>query len=231
MGCMELKDRFKQRREELGLTQRELGMRAGTSQVSVLKIERGQTTRPRSLLEFAQVLQVSPNWLLYGDEEANAANADFAGHISAWDKATPVDQSEVEVPFYEEVELSAGTGRTVDIHPRGKKLRFAKQALKDHGVDPDAAACVTVKGNSMEPVLPNGATVGIDTACTEIRDGDMYAIDWHGELYVKTLTRRPGGALRIRSFNRDEYPDDDLGQENAKHVRVIGRVFWYSVLV
>ena len=82
----------------------------------------------------------------------------------------------------------------------------------------------------MEPVIPDGATVGVDTAFTNIVDGEMYAINWAGELYVKVLTRKPGGGLRIRSFNVDEYPDENLSPDEAQSVKVIGRVFWYSVL-
>ncbi len=49
---------------------------------------------------------------------------------------------------------------------------------------------------------------------------------------MKLLYRLPGGGLRIRSFNSDEHPDERYEpQEAAEHINVIGRVFWYSVLV
>lgn len=82
----------------------------------------------------------------------------------------------------------------------------------------------------MQPVLPDKATVGIDTGSTKIKDGEMYAIDHDGMLRVKILHRLPGGGIRIRSFNRDDYPDEDYSAEHAANIRILGRVFWYSVM-
>jgi phage repressor protein C with HTH and peptisase S24 domain len=233
---MKMNDRFKQAREAAGLTQEELGVKVGVSQVAVLKIESGKTQKPRDINNFARALGVDVDWLLTGEiqtkptNEKRESNATYAGTIDPWDSKTPLNEDDVEVPFYTEVELSAGSGSIVQKQNKGPKLRFSKSTLKRQGVEIDNAACVSVRGNSMEPVIPDGACVGIDTSKTEIKDGDMYAIDWHGELYVKTLTRKPGGGLRIRSFNIDEYPDENLNKDDTKHVKVIGRVFWYSVL-
>lgn len=243
---MKLKDRFRQAREAAGLTQLELGNLVGVSQVAVLKVESGKTLRPRNINDFARALAVDVNWLLYGIEQNNVLDIIYKNNeevdkspksnvqetmgIDAWDSATPLEDDDVEVPFYMEVELSAGHGSAIQLETNGPKLRFSKATLKRQGVEISHAACVRVSGNSMEPVIPDGATVGIDTANTALKDGDMYAIDWDGALYVKTLTRKPGGGLRIRSFNIDEYPDEILTAEQAEQVRVIGRVFWYSVL-
>ncbi|MCB2459614.1 transcriptional regulator AlpR, partial [Listeria monocytogenes] len=72
----------------------------------------------------------------------------------------------------------------------------------------------------------------VATSARTIKDGDMYAFDHDGQLRVKLLYRLPGGGLRIRSFNSDEHPDERYEpQEAAEHINVIGRVFWYSVLV
>jgi len=234
---MKLEDRLKELRERKGLSQKALGDLVGVSQVAVMKIEQGKTLRPRNLTDFARVLGVSADWLLYGDEgHSDGPNpqepSNVAGFLplETWDSKTPLDNDDVEVPFYMEVELSAGNGSAIQLETNGPKLRFSKSTLKRQGVSIDHAACVRVSGNSMEPVIPDGATVGVDAAFTHIVDGEMYAIDWAGELYVKVLTRRPGGGLRIRSFNMDEYPDENLSPEEAQSVRVIGRVFWYSVL-
>jgi len=195
-----------------------------------------------SLKACADYLNVSLLWLLNGEGEMQSnvihypkskrsdSNVSENVELVPWDSKTPLDEDEVEVPFYMEVELSAGHGSAIQLETTGPKLRFSKSTLRRHGIDFNSAACVKVSGNSMEPVIPDGATVGIDTSNTNIKDGDMYAIDWAGSLYVKTLTRRPGGGLRIRSFNIDEYPDENLSADEAQSVRVIGRVFWYSVL-
>ncbi len=152
--------------------------------------------------------------------------------IEIWDDETPLGPDEVELPFYQEVELSAGKGSEVMLETGGRKLRFGRRTLQRKGVSPEAAACVPVTGNSMEPVLPDGSTVGIDTAATHVQDGKMYAIDHCGQLRVKLLYKIPGGGLRLRSYNAEEHPDERYEGDYAReHLRIIGKVFWYSVLL
>lgn len=160
-------------------------------------------------------------------------NVLFSMHpIEAWDDETPLGPDEVELPFFKEVELSAGKGSEVMLETNGRKLRFGKRTLKRKNIDPDAAGCVPVSGNSMEPVLPDGSTVGVDTANTAIQDGKMYAIDHDGQLRVKLLYRLPGSGLRLRSYNTEEHPDERYeGDYVQEHIRVIGKVFWYSVML
>ena len=84
----------------------------------------------------------------------------------------------------------------------------------------------------MEPVLPDGSTVGVDQGTTTVSDGKMYAIDHGGQLRVKTLYRLPGGGVRMRSFNREEHPDEEysLGDMQEHEIVILGRVFWSSAL-
>jgi len=148
--------------------------------------------------------------------------------ISAWDDDTPLDDDEVEVPFLKEVELSAGSGRTVIEENTRFKLRFGKYTLRRHNVQPEHAVCVPIYGNSMEPVLRSGATVGVDRSKTQVIDGDIYALNHAGQLRVKQLYRLPGGGIRLRSFNRDEHPDEEYSPQQMSDlgITIIGRVFW-----
>lgn len=152
--------------------------------------------------------------------------------IEVWSDETPLGDDEVEIPFFKEVELAAGKGSEVMLETGGRKLRFGKRTLQRKGIPPEAAAAATVTGNSMEPVLPDGSTVGVDTSRTQVTDGQMYAISHEGQLRVKVLYRTPGNGLRLRSYNSDEHPDERYdGPYVAEHIRVIGKVFWYSVLI
>lgn len=156
---------------------------------------------------------------------------EFFGHMDAWDSNTPLDEDEVELPLFREVELAAGGGATQVIENHGAKLRFAKSTLRRAGVPAESAACAFVRGNSMEPVMPDGTCVGVNTADKAIKDGEIYAIDHGGMLRVKYLHRRPGGGIKIVSQNAGEHPVEEVNaEEMAANVRVIGRVFWWSVL-
>ncbi|WNO60862.1 helix-turn-helix transcriptional regulator [Rheinheimera sp. MMS21-TC3] len=242
LAYMKMSERIYKRRKSLKLTQEAVAVQVGVNRVSVSNWEtdsiNGSMPSGKHLIKLAEALRVTPQWILSGDEaiqESKTNNEQIEhGHVlgtfELWDSKTPLGDDEVELPFYKEVELSAGNGSEVLRQDTGFKLRFAKSTLRNNNIQPDLAACVSVSGDSMQPVLPDKATVGIDTASTKIKDGEMYAIDHDGLLRVKILHRLPGGGIRIRSFNRDDYPDEDLPAEQTTKVRVLGRVFWYSVL-
>lgn len=156
----------------------------------------------------------------------------FFGHMDAWDSNTPLDEDEVELPLFREVELAAGAGQTQVIENHGAKLRFAKSTLSRAGVIQENAACAFVRGNSMEPVMPDGTCVGVNTGDTAVRDGEIYAIDHDGMLRVKYLHRRPGGGIKIVSQNAAEHATEEYSAQGVieNNIRIIGRVFWWSVL-
>lgn len=204
-----------------------------------------------ALLKFAKVLDfapadVSPRLAAEIDHIAKAAdpgqnktdatdervesNAELIGTMAAWDDSTPLSSDEVAIPLYKEVELAGGDGATEVIEVPGRLLRFAKSTLREAGVDEKNAACATLRGRSMERLIMDGATIGIDRGSTHIEDGEIYAFDHEGMLRVKFLYRIPGGGLRIRSENDDEFPDELLTAEQAKHIRVLGWVFWWSTV-
>jgi phage repressor protein C with HTH and peptisase S24 domain len=228
-----MNERIKKRRKELGLTQPSIAKTIGLTKATISLWESGSTSpKGENLHALAKALRCAPEFLLFGNDAIKPeSNAEWAGGFETWGSNSPLGDDEVEIPFYMEVELAAGAGIVDCREYQGPKLRFAKSTLKRQGVNSDHAACVKVNGNSMEPVLPNGSTVGVDTAHTEIVDGKMYAINHDGMLRVKMLYKLPGGGLRLRSYNLDEYPDERLDADQLKQVKVIGKVFWYSVLI
>lgn len=240
--CLRLKAIFNSRKSDLGLTQEKLAHALEMNQSSVSHYLNGVNPLNTSVAAaFARLLgvEVADFSTRLATEIANLttggtdlrhemSNAILFGPVEVWDDETPLDDDEVSVPFLKEVELSAGSGRTAVQESSNRKLRFGKISLRNHGVDPSSAKCVTVTGNSMEPVLRNGTTVAIDTANVRVIDGDMYAIDHAGQLRVKQIYRMPGGGMRLRSFNRDEHPDEEYTAQQIRdqELVVLGRVFW-----
>ena len=83
----------------------------------------------------------------------------------------------------------------------------------------------------MAGVIPDGSTIGIDTSFKDVIDGEIYAIDHDGMLRVKFLYRVPGGGLKLSSANSEEHPPEVYSAEEVQHnIRIIGWVFWWSVL-
>lgn len=186
------------------------------------------------LVNAAKVIGVSVAWVETGEGEMAAikqpeSNALPLGKIDEWDNNTPLSDDDCEAPLYKEIKLSAGNGFADDIEDyNGYKLRFSRNTLRKHGINPADVVCVMADGDSMEPVFPSGATLGIDTGSKTIRDGQIYAINHGGLLRTKILHKLPDNKVRIRSYNQAEYPDEEASLDDLS---VIGRVFWWSVMV
>lgn len=186
------------------------------------------------LVNAAKVIGVSVAWVETGEGEMAAikqpeSNATVIGTLDVWDSKTPLSADDCEVPFYKDIHLSAGNGFSDDIEDyNGYKLRFSKSTLRRHGINPADVVCVCADGDSMEPVFPDGATLGINTADKVIKDGKIYAVNHGGLLRTKILQKLPDNKIRIKSYNSEAYPDEEA---DADEINIIGRVFWWSVIV
>lgn len=181
-----------------------------------------------ALLKLSNVLnfdinEVSPRMgKLIGMSGEKKDNFKMEGHILPRD-------DDVEIPLIKQVELCAVAGNfSINEYKTNNKIRFSKSNLIRLGISYSNCVCVTVSGNSMEPEIPDKATVGIDTSKQDIIDGKIYAVVINNELTrIKQLYRLPNNRVKLRSFNRAEYEDEDLSLED---VRVVGKLFWSSVL-
>ena len=233
-----LKDRLEELMAEYGLTtQQQLADFAGVSKGLVGQWFNGSTgLGAKPLLAFGKKTRFSTQWLADGTGEKYQAdstskpiesNATAFAVVETWQDGTPLNDEECEVPFLKEVRLSAGSGAFEASDFNGYKLRFHESSLRRKGINPKDVVCVSADGNSMEPVFPDGATLGVDTSQKHIKDGKIYAINHDGWLRTKILYRLPGNRIRIHSYNEDEHPDEEV---DASDIQVIGRVFWWSVL-
>ena len=130
-----------------------------------------------------------------------------------------------------DIELSAGNGCEAEIiESVVDSFPLRRIDLRKAGVSPSNARIVQIWGNSLLPVLNNGDYVAVDMSQSRpIRDGDLYAIRDGVLLRVKVLINQPDGGLILRSFNKEEYPDEVLNfDERRARIHVIGRVFWSS---
>lgn len=213
-----------------------LGPEQTFSQQTYAAFESGETKHTKFAIQIAQALGISMEEVAAVSSASpnprDSTQSTLLTPIEVWDDETPLDEDEVEVPLLKEVELSAGTGRAAIQEVTRSKLRFGRRTLRRMGVEPENAVCATVTGNSMEPVLPDGSTVGVDKGKTTVKDGDMYVLSHGDHLRVKLLYRLPRGGIRLRSFNRDEHPDEEYPETALveEEIAIIGRVFWYSVL-
>ena len=216
-----------------GLSQGQLAERVGLSQPAIQKMTSGKTNGSRKMVELSRALSVRPEWLSAGSgpmrHEDNIPSEKDWGKIDSWDKNTPLPEDEVEIPFLRDIEFACGDGRVSDEDYNGFKLRFSKATLRKVGANTDGSGvlCFPARGNSMEPNIPDGTTVAVNTKDKKIVDGKMYAINEDGWKRIKLLYRTGPEMISIRSYNSAEYPSED---KNLGDIEIIGRVFWWSVL-
>ena len=235
---MTLAERLKLAMDRAGLNQVELASRTNVSQAAIQKITSGKTKKTSYIVPISKALGINPEWLDSGDGEMSdgvgikprdgvPASEATGRPIKAWDSSDPLEDDEVEIPFYKSIELAAGNGRCVNQDYNGFKLRFSKATLRRYGADPKYAAAFPVSGDSMAPIIPNGSTVTIDRNHTKIIDGGIYVIEQDELFRVKLLYRQPGGKLSIRSYNSVEFPDETADIDTVK---IVGRVINWSVM-
>ncbi|MGU3413740.1 XRE family transcriptional regulator [Enterobacteriaceae bacterium C34A] len=233
---MSFSERLRQAMTVAGYTQGGLAKAVGMAQSSVNKLLKDADSS-RKTVQIAQVLGVRPEWLSTGNgpmrSDANESNvgpeSEWAG-VEPWDSKTPLKDDEVEVPFLKDIEFACGSGRIAEEDHNGFMLRFSKSTLRRVGANTNGAGvlCFPATGSSMEPIIPDGTTVAVDTQNKRIVDGKLYAINHGGLKRIKQLYRLPNDMLSVRSYNKEEFEDQDVPMNE---VEIIGRVFWYSVLL
>lgn len=237
-----LSDRLSLAMNLSGVTQGILAERVGVSQPSIWKLVAGKTNSSRKLVEIAHALNVRPEWLATGDEpmwdkatqEQSSGNSEIsprtAGAISVkmLDDSEGVTEEEVEIPYVNDIDLIGIDGDFSVDDTSSQKLVFTKGMLMRAGAKADGQGvlCFPVSGDGMEPAMPDGSTLAINTGDRKIVDGKIYAISQNGWKRVKILYRTGPETLSLRSFNKEEHPDETV---SLPEVEVIGRVFWWSV--
>lgn len=220
-----------------GVSQGQLAEKVGISQPAIQKMTSGKTSGSRKMVELAHALNVRPEWLSSGNgpmrdgdqKESSVPPESEWNTVETWDDHTPLSSEEVEVPFFKDIEFACGDGRTGDADYNGYKLRFSKSTLRRIGASTDGHGiiCFPARGNSMEPNIPDGTTVAVNTEDKKIVDGKMYAISEDGWKRIKLLYRTGPETVSIRSYNSIEHPPEE---KPLSKIEVIGRVFWWSVL-
>lgn len=219
-------DRIRARRKELKLgNQSNLGKKVGVSHVAISQWERGETEPTGSnLLTLSRVLSVRPEWLVNGEEPMQNGQVNLIQYEN-----TLTSEDYVDIPFIHHIELINENGDFNKNEFHGITLRFSKGTLRRAGANPtgEKIVCSAASDNAMSPVIPRGSTVAIDYDNKRLDDGKIYLVNIEGIIRIKQLYRKPGSKILLRSFNRDEYGDEEV---NADSISIIGRVFWWSVL-
>lgn len=216
----------------------------GGSQVKFAKAIERSTTQVNALARGRKVigdalalyierkLGLGVGWFDKPFEHAKSDLLEFSSDtrtLDAFEDGSALASDEVEIPFYTDIRISAGHGFSADLQELpNQSLRFSFNALRSKNINPSYAICIYADGESMEPVIPDGAIVGINLQDKILRDDKLYAINHDGLLRIKILRKRPSNKVLLQSYNTALYPDEEVPIDE---IYIIGRIFWWSVLL
>ena len=148
-----------------------------------------------------------------GESRANYAPSNYE----------PSDRSPVRLV---EVASAAGMGAEVyDETPVGL-LWFRNDWLLSHSIDPEQSHIISVRGESMEPTLPDGCSILVDRKRREPHEDRIYVMRTEEGLVVKRLGLDEEGRWEIRSDSPDwRITPMSPGTEIIGEVRWLGRTF------
>ena len=123
-----------------------------------------------------------------------------------------------------EVASAAGVGAEVyDETPIGL-LWFRNDWLLSHSIDPEQSNIISVRGESMEPTLPDGCSILVDRKRREPHEDRIYVMRTEEGLVVKRLGLDEEGRWEIRSDSPDW--QSTLMSHGTE---IIGEVRWSAV--
>lgn len=227
-------------RHERSLTQAQLAASIGVSPASVAFVERDERMPSRSFLQsMADVHCVSSDWLLRGDGEMllppGAGFGSGRSRVEPSDPARPgrgdVTFNGIDYVFARRMALSvsAGNGLLALDEGEAEGVAFPVAWLRRQRISGDLAVIVGVRGDSMAPVIPDGALVLIHVAERAVAAAGIYAFNLDGASYVKRIvpqaTEADGrpGAVAILSDN-PAYPPLVLSGRDLNRITIVGRV-------
>lgn len=180
----------------------------------------GSSPGSDKLTKLARVLGVSLEWLTSGVGQLQAAGTNrVAAGAYVGERE---DLAAVEVPLFDAA-LSAGPGESVlDPGREVGVIQVPRFIVRDIWRVRGLPVAVRVSGTSMLPTLHDGALAIVDRSVRTIeRDGDVYALERCGELFVKRVFRGPAAQWVVRSDN-PRAPEFMIGPDDQ--VEVLGRV-------
>lgn len=127
-----------------------------------------------------------------------------------------------------DLSLSAGSGFEAAEGALAERMAFSRDWFLQRGLAADFCVLVRVRGDSMDPTVPDGCLVLLNRVEQAPVNGGIFALRLDGEVYVKRILPDNGpdgrpSSVVIFSDNR-RYPPVILRGARMNDLRLIGRV-------
>jgi len=230
---MSIGDRLKQWRGAKNLKQDEASALLGIPFSTYQKYEMNNRSPGTDAMEKFAKAGINTNWLLTGEGEVMIGGDKVQqqpGRYQAHNDRMSISQAKTDefamLPFYD-VEASAGHGSLVDQELQTSQMAFRKDWLSQRGLQISKCKLIKARGDSMEPTIYHGDLLLVDTSIESIKDDAIYIVQSDHHLIVKRIQQALDGSLTIISDNK-RYKDQSVSPEQAKNIKIAGRVRWYG---
>lgn len=213
---MTIYERIKKLRIQLGMSQAELAKKVGyEGRSAISKVEKGERDISQSMImQYAQALNVSPTYLLYGDDYENQSvgvSAEIFDHIS---NLHPVEAQRIPM-----------LGRIAC----GKPI-YAEEEHECYvaaGTKMDADFCLTCQGDSMTGAGIHDGDIVFIRQQEAVDNGQVAAIIIGDEATLKRVYYFPETAKLVLQAENPKYEPLVYTGEELNGIKILGRAVAY----
>lgn len=190
-------------KELKGLTNPSQIARAFNTSPQTVKNWESRGMSKEGLLKAQQIIGVSALWLETGEGNMQLVSDATKLNLESFNNENKDESTNEDFIIIDQfdIEVSCGPGinnanypdfiRSINI-PKNEFLEWFGRSKAMPGIQ-----LVTIKGDSMEPTLPNRAIAFVDSNINEFQGDGIYAFVLDGEAYIKRLQRVPGKIIAI----------------------------------
>lgn len=206
-----------------GLNQSQLAAKVGLKQPSVGRLISGQTRESKKLLELAQAVRTTPDYLTGATDDPTISGMSLAENRREFRPSPVLSPEELGLVAIKEADLTLGGGGAyLDGAVMETQRYFPRDWVREFtDAPPHMLVFARLKGDSMKPTLVHGAIVIIDLRRRRIDEQDeVWAIAIADIGMVKRIWAQADGSYKIKSDNPNVGPEIAVDDE----MFVIGRV-------
>ena len=206
---------LKQLRESRDITILKLSEISGVANGTIGDIERGKSNGSKKTLEkLANALKLNS---IEKDELYTAFLGRKVNESESLKSNATILQEETLISIPVMAKASAGNGYiNFSNQPLYNKL-IRKNGFHEH------CYLIEVSGNSMEPLIQDGAYVVVDPYQTDYIEGKVYVIRYADEVYIKRVLLKSEAKVMILKSINPEYEDIYIPADQSDQIKIIGR--------
>ena len=239
-------EQLRKRREELGLSRAELAERLGVSLSAVGNYETGVSAPKEGvLLRLFDALEVDPNYLYRGSFRSGGGScSDEELHLLEKYRRLPLTGRQTvhtlvdaltEMTEDLRTAVPAAERRVIPLYTSPAAAGFAAPVFGEDyelipvtgDVPPGAELAVRIQGDSMAPVIADGAVVYMNHDPVQSGDVGIFCVD--GDMLCKQYYRDPLGMVYLFSLNRKRADMDVIFHRGSgRSLTCFGRVMLHA---